>query len=307
VRADLLDVVTTYFNPMRWESRSRLHKAFEQHMLDSGVRLTTVEVAFGDRPWELPDDPRINRVRVRTNSLCWTKESAVNIGISRLPEDWKYVAWIDGDVFFRKPGWAAETVHALQLFHIIQPWEQCYDLGPNDEHIKIHNSFCRQYHKDPITTQKMGKGYTFAHPGYAWAASRSAIDQLGGLIDIGVLGAGDHHMALSLIGKSCISVPGKIHPNYLSSIKRWERRAMQHIRGALGYIPFNIEHRWHGRPKQRQYIDRWQILVRHGFDPVEDIKRNTFGLIELAGNKPRMEHDIYKYFASRNEDSNTID
>ena len=125
-----LHVVTAFANPVRWVSRLAAHQAFEQHMLDSGVHLTTVECAYGERPFELPDHPHINRVRVRAKTLVWNKENLINIGISRLPADWKHVAWVDGDVEFRKDNWALETLHALQQYDVVQPWSDAYDLGP---------------------------------------------------------------------------------------------------------------------------------------------------------------------------------
>ena len=127
-----LHVIAPIANPQRWASRINLYNAFKEHMLDSGVKLHTVECAYGDRPYILADDPRVDHIGVRARNPMWIKESLINIGLGRLPQDWKYVAWIDADVTFRKAGWASETVHALQQYSIIQPWSECYDLGPND-------------------------------------------------------------------------------------------------------------------------------------------------------------------------------
>lgn len=184
MRADLLDVVAVYSNPIRWNSRLRLMREFEAHMLDSGVRLTTVECALGERPFDLADNPHINRVRVRNRTLVWNKENLINIGITRLPHDWKYLSWVDADVTFRKKHWTSETVHALQQYPIVQPWSDCYDLGPDDDHLQHHKAFCHlHHHRKPI--KPSSGGYQFAHPGYAWAAKRSAIDKLGGLFELG--------------------------------------------------------------------------------------------------------------------------
>lgn len=75
--ASQLHVICTVSNPMRWESRMRLYREFEQHMLDSGVNLTTVEVAYGSRPMELEGRPFINHVGLRAaaDALVWSKES----------------------------------------------------------------------------------------------------------------------------------------------------------------------------------------------------------------------------------------
>ena len=115
MRADLLHVVTCIANPLRWKSRIACYHDFARHMAESGVHLTVVECAYGERPFELAADG-VNHVAVRAKTLVWNKENLLNIGISRLPGDWRYVAWIDADIRFRKSGWAAETVHALQQY-----------------------------------------------------------------------------------------------------------------------------------------------------------------------------------------------
>lgn len=303
-------MIAVVSNPIRWRSRIDLYKRFEQHMLDSGVQLTVVECAYGDRPFELKGNPRVNHVAVRAKTLVWTKENLINIGLSRLSEGWKYVAWIDADVEFRKANWAAETVHALQQYEVVQPWSDCYDLGPNDDHLHHHKSFCWvHHHRKPIVQgPKCGPGtpYVFAHPGYCWAATRAAIEAVGGLIETASLGAADHHMAMALIKRVNDTVPRGMSEGYMRHLLQWEQRAMHHVAGNIGYVPGTIEHQWHGAKDKRKYADRWQILTRHGFDPDHDLKRNSHGVIELAGNKPELRHAMDLYFRQREEDANCL-
>lgn len=304
MKADLLHVVTAIFNPIGWESRIRLYREFEKHMLASGVRLTTVECALGDRAHVLGGESAVNHVAVRTNTLLWNKENLINIGIARLPEDWKYVAWIDADVKFRQQDWAANTVDQLQQYNIIQPWSDCYDLGPNGQHAEHHRSFCRQWWRGaPIGS----RCYAFAHPGYAWAATRNAIEALGGLVESAALGAGDHHMALALIGKVKMSIPGGVTAGYMRPLIQWQQRAARHINENIGYLDGStIEHSWHGRKDDRKYIQRWEIITKNEFDPDADLKRNIWGVLELTGNKPHLRHDVDVYFRQRNEDANAM-
>lgn len=304
MRSDLLHVVAVISNPMRWASRVRLFREFMARMLSDGVRLTVVECAYGDLPFEIAAAPGVNLVQVRTNSLAWIKENLINIGIARLPHDWKYVAWVDADIVFRHAHWASETVHALQRYPIIQPWADCYDLGPHGEHLEHHRSFARQnWHRRVLG---IGQGYEFAHPGYAWAARRDALDRLGGLIETGVVGAGDHHMALALIGRVNWSIPWGLSSGYIRPLYQWQERAMRHLQGSVGFLPGSIEHLWHGPKVARAYIERWDIVRRNGFDPDTDLKRNTFSVLELAGNKPHLAQDLDIYMSSRDEDSNSI-
>jgi len=295
MRNDLLHVVTAVANPIRWESRIRLYRDFERHMLDSGVHLTVVECAYGERPFLCAGTPGVNHVPVRSKTLVWTKENLLNLGIART--DGGYIATIDADIRFRKPNWASETVHALQQYDAVQPWSDCYDLGPHDDHLHAHRSFCRLWadRKPLVQGSRAAGSYQFGHPGYAWAYTRQALEWLGGLIETASLGAADHHMAMALIGKVEESVPGNLKDAYKAPLYQWQRRAMQHI-----------AHGWHGSKAKRDYIGRWDILARNAFDPTADLKRNTWGVLELAGNKPELRRDLDGYFRARDEDSNTL-
>jgi len=303
MQAHALHVVTAVANPLRWQSRMRLFRDFERHMLESGVQLTIVECAYGDRPHEIVPAAGVRHLPVRARTMVWTKENLLNIGIASLPADWKYVAWIDADIAFRRPDWAAETVHALQLHPVVQPWSDCYDLGPNGEHMAVHRSFCRIWQDGGA----VGTGYgTFAHPGYAWAATRQALDWVGGLVETAALGAADPHMALALVGQVERSLPAGITNGYRRPLLRWQARAQQHIAGNVAALSGTIEHTWHGAKSRRRYIERWDVLTRNAFDPDEDLKRNVWGVLELAGNKPALRRDMEAYFRQRDEDSNAM-
>jgi hypothetical protein len=305
MRSDLLDVIAVISNPIKWKSRVRLFNDFVEHMRFSGVRLTAVECAHGDRPYQIGDISFANMVRVRTNAFgTWNKENLINIGMSRLPDDWRYLAWIDADIYFRQPDWAFETVDALQQYPVIQPWSDCYDLGPNGEHLEHHRSFARQAWHGEV--KGIGLGYTFAHPGYAWAARRDALEELGGLIETGVAGAGDHHMACALIGRADWSYPNGVTEGYKAPILRWQERAKNVMKGPLGYLPGTIEHFWHGSKAKRRYVERWDIVNGHKYDPATDLRKNTNGVVELSGAKPAMIHDMDRYMRQRDEDGNEM-
>jgi hypothetical protein len=302
----LLDVVAAYSNPVRWESRLRLTLEFIERMLNTrGVRLTMVECAHGERHFELPEHRGMNLVRVRQRSMLWNKENLLNIGIARLPDNWSYVAWLDADIMFRDPHWAGETIHALQHYDVIQPWSDAYDLGPKGEHVGGWKSFCYQHRRGFRVNCRTGDGYVFGHPGYAWAARRRALDAVGGLIDTGILGAGDHHMAYSLIGRGGETTSkDKLPATYMAPILRWQAFAEEAIQRNIGYLRGTLEHFWHGPKPDRRYVDRWKILIRNQFDPAIDLRRTTRWVYELAGNKPQLRDDLDAYFRQRNEDSN---
>lgn len=316
---ELLHVVTAVFNPIRWESRIRLYKDFRKHMLESGVKLTVVECAFGDRPFELEDDdPRVTHVGVRSRTLAWNKENLLNIALTRLPLDANYVAWIDADITFRNHKWAAETVHALQQYPVVQPWSHALDLGPRGEPMfqkgtHVQTSFCKVWRElgsiDDWWKARGGDAptdYSYPHPGYAWAARRDVLERLGGLIEASGLGAGDHQMAMGMIGHMEKAVHSQTNPVYQHVIRSWGERAFSVVQGMLGYVEGTIEHHFHGSKPNRKYQERWQTLIEHDFNPITDTRKNLCGVMELAGNKPAMARAFDSYFRQRDEDANLL-
>ena len=113
-------------------------------------------------------------------------------------------------------------------------------------------------------------------------------------------------MALALLGRVLESVPTNISAGYMRPLLRWQDRARHHIAGNIGYVAGSIEHDWHGGKAKRAYVDRWATLIRNEFDPDADLVRNTWGVLELAGNKPQLRLDIDRYFRARDEDSNSL-
>ena len=317
--ARTLHIVTAVSNPIGWESRIRLAKqAVLGWLSEPNVHVTIVECAYGGRAHDFDElaqlnADRVSHVKVRASTLVWNKENLLNIGISRLPPDAKYIGTFDADITFRRVGWAENIIRALDIYPVIQPWDKCYDLGPNDEHMQTHVSFASIFHAGgPVVPngQKWWKSdggpYEYAHSGFAYAWTRDILDRLGGLFEIGAMGSGDHHMALSLVGKAAWSIPPGTNANYALAIKRWEASALAHVNGKLGFIHNTIEHWFHGKKQLRAYNSRWEMFLEHAFDPITDIKKNTHGVIEFSGNKPTLERAFDRYLRSRSEDSNSL-
>jgi len=325
MQAELLDVVVPMTNPIRWKVRERQFNKFVDQMLSAGVRLTVVECQHGERPFLFGEDPRfhtaqyawpkIRHVGVRAYTMCWNKENLINLGI---PPDAKYVCWPDADIIFRDPNWAVETLHALQHYDVVQCWSDALSLGPNGEILALHKSFCSLWSRgDPVVLQppykdtwrKDGGTLEYPHPGYAWAARREALERLGGLFELGVSGSGDSHMALALIGQVDRSVPTSVIkncPSLMKHLRVWQARALTHVNKNIGFVRGAIEHDFHGAADKRRYWDRWSIFTDEHFDPDTDLKKNSWGVLELSGNKPDLRRKIDQYFRSRDEDSNTL-
>ena len=317
MNSETLHIVTAISNPIRWKSRILAARAaIVDWLREPNVHVTIVEAAHGARDYDLADlgeDMRVTHVPVRATTLSWSKENCLNIGISRLPHDAKYIGTFDADIQFRKSGWAAEAIHALQLYPVIQPWKTAYDLGPNDDHLQTHVSFASCHHRGKPVAPKgqkfwkhNGGCYDYPHSGFAWCWVREILDRIGGLFELGGMGSGDHHMALGLAGLADASFPAGIGGAYRDAVKLWEARALVHVNRKIGYVPGTIEHRWHGDKRRRAYISRWDMFIAHQFNPHIDLKRNSYGVLEFSGNKPDLERMLDNYLRNREEDSNII-
>jgi len=307
-----LAVVTAIFNPWRYKTRYTLYHNFVKDCQAAGVRLWTVEIAFGERPFEVtqPDNPQ--HLQLRTSDELWLKENALNLIIQRLPLDAAYVAWIDADVKFARHDWASETVHRLQHYAVVQLFSEAIDLDHQQRPFNLNKGFAATYHDANFDIHAAAYEATVGptwHPGFAWAARRETLDQLGGLFEVGILGAGDRHFATALVGQVA-STHQHYRPltTYTAALDAYQQRAEHYVRRNLGCVPGTLLHYWHGRKAQRYYQDRWKILVNNGFCPQTHLQRNTQGLLTFAQQAPtRLRDDIRYYFSIRNEDSIHLD
>lgn len=316
VLPDRLHVATMLENPQRWRSRYWNYWMFERECEAAGAILYTAEIAFGERHFEVtrPDDPR--HLQLRTTSEIWHKENALNLLMQRLPADAKYVAWIDADVKFTRADWAQETLQLLQHYDVVQMFSHAQDVGPEYEPLRTTPGFLYKWveerpkpHDANFGASRQAYGYysvgsgKFWHPGFAWAAKRSALDRVGMLIDWAILGSGDWHMAAALVGQVNRSLCSGYSPAYIRKCRDWQEQAEKHIRRNVGYLPGLVNHFFHGAKRNRAYDQRWRLLAQAGYDPQLDLKRDWQGLYQLTERSMMLRDGIRQYGRMRNEDS----
>lgn len=309
---DKLYVISSVFNPVRFRSRWKLADEFISYVINSGAELYMIEASFGERERvflkKLPNGATI--IHVRTKHEIWIKENLLNIAIQFLPEDAKYIATVDADIMFSRKDWVGETLQQLQHYKIIQMFSQAVDLTPNFEILKTFRSWMWCY-KNGCTDMpgcdyysgKTKDGSIYWHPGFAWAWRREALDDLGGLIDWGILGSGDRHMAAALIGQVRTSINSRMSGRYITLLDEWQKRADKYIKKNVGYMEGLLLHYWHGKKVDRRYKDRWKILIDNKYNPDTDIKRSTSGVLQLTDRSIKLRDEIKEYFRQRNEDS----
>ncbi|HEY3795141.1 MAG TPA: hypothetical protein VGM09_25225 [Bradyrhizobium sp.] len=133
-----------------------------------------------------------------------------------------------------------------------------------------------------------GYGYGYGYgdggrsfPGLAWAATRQAWDQVGGLIDFAVWGGSDWHSAHALVDRIDGMMNPNLHTNYQTLVNEWAHRCRVHIRRNVGVMEGSVFHNWHGRKTERGYAVKHSLLAQIGFDPLRHLKRDFQGLYQL--------------------------
>lgn len=301
-----LYVILPYFNFCKSRRRYILFMEFLDRIKKYENIKIVISEATNTEEFDLPNDLEglYSHHGYKLNSEYWCKENLINLAVKQLPLNWKYIAWIDADLTFLNENWVSDTIEALKESEFVQLFETAIHMGPHEEAMKIDKSF-GYMHKKSNTEWRSDCKYGYWHCGFAWACNRYAYDKTNGLIDYSILGSGDYHMAMALINKVEESFPRekeKIHPSYYQKLKDYEA-LIRIYKIRLSYTPGTILHHWHGRREDRKYVERWNILYEHNYNPDEDIEYDEDGLLNLSNYGKRMEIDIMQYFIERREDN----
>lgn len=306
----------------------------------AGVNLITIEEAFGHRPFMVTEPGNPFHIQVRSHEELWKKENLVNVAVQRachIDPLAREVAWVDADCFAVIPAreWFEETWHALQHYEFVQMWKNLVNLGPKDEVIGVPQlSFMASYeafgflapdgaYKNAAKCDYTGKPVgapQLGRPGLAWAANIDAFNKVGGLIDFCILGSGDWHMAHALIGAMTTqtTLVGTMTghgsqeyaiADYTHALLAWQERCTRWIKRDVGYVNVTVIHSYHGPYRDRKYGSRGRIIVENKFNPYTDVKRDSFGVLQLEtwdDRQIRLRDEIRHYFATRNEDSTEL-
>lgn len=325
---DDMAVVTCFFNPGGYRSRTENYYRFRRSLDTCGLPVITVELAFGNDPFIL-DNQSGEILQLRSASPMWQKERLLNIGIEKmLGRGYRKIVWLDADVVFedaaRWPWIVAaklEESAVCQVFKgVIIEREPGLDpvLGVSSMfYIEDAGSWMEQDRRGPSLKRLFGRLNGFS--GFGWAARADVLEKVK-LYDRAILGGGD-----KLIYYASIPVPqnwqariakqlvtnfapcsacGNVNeaPEYHADYFAWAAEWSRVVKGQAGYAGLNIRSLYHGELQNRQYRLRRDILLRHKYDPRSDLHFNSAGCWEWASSKPRLHHHVHSYFFERKED-----
>ena len=300
--AERLHIVTAVFNLDRSRARYAHYHAFSDHMEASGAVLHTIELALGDRAFEVTDPSNPLHIQIRTNQEMWFKENLLNIAARRF--DSKYLGFADADFHFTRPDWAYETLHQLQRYPAVQMFESYTTLDADFRRENTMPSYMAAWRQGKRPTAD-GTGWLGATGG-AWAFRRDAFEAIGGLLETEIVGSADWHMMFAVLGIEDPYVKkDMVSAGYRTALTAWAEKAKM-LQGRIGCVNNHAIHYWHGPINKRGYETRWQILTKYSFDPETDLTRTPQGLLQFTGNKPEMENEIIAYLEGRGENSDEL-
>jgi len=296
-----LNVIIVLSNPCQYARRYILAREFIKRFEEEeeNVNLYVVEMIYDNQRFMITDSKNKKHLQLKTQIPIWHKENMINLGVKYLlPNNWKAFAWIDADIEFESNTWATDTLKILNgCKDIVQIWSHAVDMDYDKSNLSIFNSFGYSFSKQKTYTTNP-KNYW--HPGFAWAITRKAYEKVGGLYDKGILGSGDNMMALTIINKVESTMKMDYHEDYKNSVFEYQKQAKK-LR--LGYTPGVIRHHYHGTKANRNYTNRWTILIKHNYSPNNHLTCDKQGILIPSPNfSQEFKEDIYNYFKERKED-----
>jgi len=298
--SEQLYIIVPYFNFINYKSGIKNLEIFINNFSKyKNVQIVLVEGYYKDQ--QLPDYSTkiFKHIKLPLKHILWVKENLINIGFSCLPSDWQYGGWIDRDIEFINPNWVDESIEKLKTCDLLQPWTQCVFLNSNFEHVRIcghifAESFCSLFKKNLLTKENLFSD-RHTHSGQAWCINKKFYNHLGGLYERAILGGADFLWVIGVLNTQnshhCVKGIDDDIKLYLAKIKE----------AKVDYVHGIICHLYHGEYNDRRYIERYEILRKYKYLPLEDTLKDENGVLCYTDSGVRMEHDIKNYFLVRRE------
>ena len=307
--------MTTYFNFASYKRRLANYRLFRKHIR---APLLTVELAARGEFVLNGEDADI-LIQSSDGDVMWQKERLLNHGLSRLPENCRYVAWVDGDLLFEDPEWIERAIEELQRVPLLQPFSQVIHASRQAQVTGF------EFNDGWIAQSAMGaalaQGGSFENymravmrraagtpaSGMAWVARRELLERHG-WFDASIIGGGDTALVCAALGRP--EMVAELHHHNARQRKYyevWARPFYKEVQGRVSHISGTILHLWHGELPDRLPQERHQGLREYEFDPAVDITIGKDGPWRWATEKPALHRYLQRYFAARLEDGRNHD
>jgi hypothetical protein len=298
-------IISCFFNPQNSPYRLLAFQKWYHSIKHMNHRI--LECLIGDDAHsQLPKSPYITQVHADT--LLFHKEALLNKIVEQLPEEFKYVFWVDADVLFTNKDWLVEGTQRLrERCSVVQPFEYCIHLERNQiaptfdvnsqrwavsMPERRHKSMWRSFAAVQCLDHASAKSENYdrhGHVGFAWGARREVLENCP-FYELAVVGGADHILAHAAVGEiphSCIT---KGFADNINNVEAWSKEFFAAAKGKIGYVPGDLYHIWHGDIAKRQYLKRVQDFT----GPSKDLKRDKNGFYATSGKNATYVKNYYR-------------
>jgi len=308
--------IAAYFNPAGYRNKLTNYRLFRKSSMQQGLKLLVVELAFGNRAFELDrqDAEQLIQIRGTDQHMMWQKEALLNIALKNLPAVCDKVVWIDTDILFQNDEWVNETAKLLETYKVVQPYETAVRM-PKGETDFIRYSDTDAIEYGTADERKMisyahywsnfksyGAAFRFYQTGYVWAARREILDK-NLFYDRAILDGGDRILCCSFYNRPINLSEHLMHEPLIKDSTGWAQQIYQDVLGSVHFTKGAVFHLWHGSLIDRLYDSRQQILISSGFDVRRDIRKNEQGIWQWVTNDHKLKRAVSDYFLLRNEEN----
>ena len=296
-------VISCYYNPENSPYRLENFKKYYENISHLDHRI--IECGINGKPPELKSIVKSENYEfVKSDSLLWHKEALLNKVVRELPENYKYVFWVDADILFKNENWFFDGIKKLKKgANVVQLFSECYHLdkdeteptGANQAYRTWWRGFAYNYVENKILHRSENYD-THGHVGFAWGARREVLEEVP-LFDKALIGGADHiiaHACACQIDHSCIT---KAYVENAKEVHDYSVKLCSVVQGRLDYVDGVIYHLWHGDIRNRQYLKRIQEFNK---ETTQIHQKDKNGLYVAPPNP-----EIKKYYEKR-EDTKTV-
>lgn len=312
--------ITTFFNSHSYRNKLINYRKFRKMSLKQGLRLITVELAFGNQAFELSSQDAELLIQVRSNAILWHKERLLNIALMNLPLDCDKVIWIDSDVIFNNDNWIEETAKLLEKYVVVQAFSHCAYLKEKDTkfflNLEDRETLLPQYmncllygfsfyisQPDVVFSKKMLQKRLLT--GLVWAARRKFLEKTL-FYDKCILGGADWLETISFYRFREDILSGFINMPLLKKLslemKNWSNSVFDSVQESVSFVNGTIFHLFHGNAKNRLYGVRYYFFGKE-FNWDKEIVINNYNCWDWKDAKSPVKKIIEQYFWFRNEEN----
>lgn len=259
-------ILTTYFNYNKDNKKRELLNKFIQFISDTAniKDLYLCEISAVEQS-ELVDINIPNHYLVNNSDQLWHKETAINFLLKKLPHEYTNVVVFDADIELSDRDWLSKTEKALESNIMVQPFEYIKYVGPSD-------SIIDNFYPGIVKHMSKHSAIDYGNPGVCIAYSRNYLDAVGGLFDKCILGGGDSiniipfflnsFIKLSIFDRVCVDVRCELltYLDRCTSFIRNNNAKTTYIENCIAI------HGFHGPIRNRQYDERYSLLMNSRFD-----------------------------------------